>query len=320
MSNAQTQADKDLQIQQIIGKLILVRLDIGAYHGTSRSPFEAAGFQEDLYTPGSMRLMDRKHLKCFTTLRAAANRYCVTEGTRFLGGYAIPEEKIKGLHKLLKETRDEFIQKKDAFVASLPVIVEEWAKVWEEKGEPEKAAEIRAKKPDPEYVKKALHFRVATVRVTAETVEDGINDGMENEVGSLAWNIACEIAQDVKDTWKPVSLRGTATQRIRTGLLKRIADKADGLAFISPKVGRIRDLINGVADALPQVGSIEGKDFLMLQGLVSLLENPSKLLSDLPLKVSIDEEGEQPREIEVAAKSDAPASAEVKDEQPAYAW
>lgn len=277
---SQTQQTPD--VNNIVGKLVMLNLEIGTFHGTSRTPFDGVSFQEELYTPGSLRLLDPKKLRWAACHKGQAHAACMKIGTRFLGGYAIPELKFKELQEELKEASDLYMAGREKFLGELTQAVDDWAN-----SHPEHKSDILAKRPDHAYVSRQLRFRVAAFRVSPEELAVGLNDGIENEVGSMVWSIACEIAQDVKASWNPIA--GRVTQRAR-GLLKRIAAKTDGLSFVSYKIARIRDLINQVDASLPANGHIEGKEFMMMQGLISLLGDPRQLLSDNHLEVVIEKE------------------------------
>lgn len=272
-----------IDVHNVIGKIVLVNLQIGTFHGTSRTPFEGMAGADELYTPGSLRLLDPKKLRWAPTTKAQAHRACLDVGTRFLGGYAIPEDRFRTLQEEIKKASESYQAGRSKFLAELDQSVTDWADAHEDR-----KAEILAKRPDQQYVGRQLRFSVAAFRVSPSALADGLHDGIESEVGSLVWNIACEVAQDVKVTWQPID--GRVTQRIRSGLLKRIASKTDGLSFVSPKIGRITTLIRQIDDSMPKEGHIEGRDFLILEGLMSILGDPRKLLADNPLVVSIPED------------------------------
>jgi len=269
-------------VKSVIGKIALMHLDISSFHGTTRTPFEGVGEKDELYTPGALRLLDPKKLKWAPTRRAQAVRACLSVGTRFLGGYAIPEEKFKTLQAELKVVSDGYYKERQEFLDNLGTSVTDWANAHEDKKE-----EILRKRPDHAYVSRQLRCNVSAFRVSPEELEHGLVDGIESEVGSMSWNIACEVAQEVKDGWRPTG--DASSQRIRTGLLRRIAVKAEGLSFISPKIERICTLIKQIDDTLPKEGPIIGRDFLALEGLMRLLGDPRKLLADVRLQVIVDD-------------------------------
>jgi hypothetical protein len=60
--------------------------------------------------------------------------------------------------------------------------------------------------------------------------------------------------------------------------LKGIYDKLIGLTLVEPRVDPIVDLLRTAFDSIPKRGPITGVILVMLQGLVTLLQNPKALV------------------------------------------
>jgi len=205
----------------------------------------------------------------------------------------MPDENLEALLPKVKAISDEVAADRALLLSHYDAWVQEWADA-----HPLAKNEILARAPKLAYVSSQVGFslRVFKINPQVEAVAAvGCQDGIADEIGGLTGQITHEIAQDVRDSWKP-GAEG-ASQKIR-GLLKRVAQKAKSLAFIDGRLAQIAKFVEDTASTLPSSGRIEGRDFLVLSGLMGVLSSPDKLLAgrlgfDMPAEVE---------EVEVEAK------------------
>ena len=85
-------------ISKVLQGLVLVHLSFSVWSGKKKlrpEDLKGANLPPDkLASLGSKRIFDPDALKVFATLKRQAERACEEVGVRFLGGYAIPEEKL----------------------------------------------------------------------------------------------------------------------------------------------------------------------------------------------------------------------------------
>ena len=270
-----------INIQEFIEKVNVVAVDAAVYSGkVSRDLAD----DPEVFTSGSLKVIDPALLRPFTAYKQAAMRACRNTGVGFLNGFAVPDSQVEPLLQVLSLIASKFEQARTDFLSKYPAAVEDWANA-----HPSQASEIRAKAQTQSYVEKALRFGIGVFKVQPQAIPVSLSvpDAIGHEVGGIVGQLAHEVAQDVRDTWSP-KVDGV-TQKIR-GLLNRVAEKCHSLAFLDGKVGRIAQFVDEIAAALPANGRIVGRDFLMLSGLMEILSDPGRLLAESKLEIILAEE------------------------------
>jgi hypothetical protein len=210
----------------------------------------------------------------FLTIRRRLDRACLAVGTRFCGGFGFSDDEIGGILAEVKKLVDQFNAAKTNLLSIWPQPVEDWIAQ-----HPSEEAEIRRIAPDVIDLDRALRFTVQTFKVDNQSsmlAAVGIQDGVASQISGMCWQVAREIAQDVQDTWRPAA-DNSVSQKIKNSLV-RWRKKAQALTFIDSRLNSIVNAIDGVIDVLPPHGRIEGQDFLVLNGLMSLLSNPNNVV------------------------------------------
>ncbi|MGO1151760.1 DUF3150 domain-containing protein, partial [Klebsiella pneumoniae] len=118
MTNASTNVNKVLE------SLILVSLS--EIHGISgRKKLKREDFGEGVDLPpdvivslGSKKVIDPKLLNPFTQYKTKAHTLCSAVGIRFLGGYAVPADRVNDLISALNDVKTEFYIYKNVFLQS----------------------------------------------------------------------------------------------------------------------------------------------------------------------------------------------------------
>lgn len=278
---------------ETLNKLVVVMLDIHLW--TARKKLRAEDLKaagelppETLASLGSKRVCDPKKLAPFAALKKRAHRVCELVGVRFLGGYAIPEEKLFEVINDLKEIEAEAARAKAAFLADYQNTVDQWVATNAAWGE----IILRAVEP-ASRVAAQISFGHQAFRIGAAAAEDGAesNDGLSEAVAGLGDRLIFEISRDAQALWD-TSLQGKneVTQRA-TRPLKTILKKLEGLAFIDTRINSLILRIREGLKALPKSGIIAGQDLNLLAGLVLQLADRKGLLSG-----SFDQVTETPEE------------------------
>ena len=118
-------------IQTITDRLVLVMLNVTIWSGRRKLRAEDLNLAgetppEDLVSWGSKRVCDPEPLKVFQRLKKEAERFCLRNGTRFLGGFAIPEEHAESLAEKLAATKGPFDDETRKFLSDYDHHIEAW--------------------------------------------------------------------------------------------------------------------------------------------------------------------------------------------------
>ena len=247
-----------LSVSLWTGRKQLRQEDLKLADGSELPPHKLASL-------GSKRVMDPAALAPFATFKRRAERTVLSVGTRFLGGYAVPVEKLDELMTQLDIVKDEFTIAKSEFLAEYDQAVQDWKAQnpgWEEVIA--SAVEIL------EYVERQLDFRVQTFNINPV---DGHETGLDTEINGLAEQLRHEIQQQARMTWDG-SFRGKLEVGQKTVRpLRAMLEKIEGLVFLEPALNELVTGIRSTLATLPKTGPIKGGDFAALCGVIHLLGN-----------------------------------------------
>jgi hypothetical protein len=225
---------------------------------------------EDLASLGSKRVCNPEDLRTFGTLKARAVNLLEHSGIRFLGGWAIPETRLEAVSLELEAIKKEFGKAKEDFLQRYDTSVQDWIIK-----HPQWSGIIANSTVSEEYVRSRLNFRWQTFRVA--TPDTATEDDLRKDVCALGDTLFNEVAKTASDTWKLCYVGRTEITRRALSPLKAIRDKLIGLTFIEPEVSPVVELLDTALNCVPKRGLIAGGVLVMLQGLVSLLQNPQAL-------------------------------------------
>ena len=268
-----------LSVSLWTGRKQLRQEDLKLADGSELPPHKLASL-------GSKRVMDPAALAPFATFKRRAERTVLAVGTRFLGGFAVPVEKLDELMTHLDVVKDEFTTTKSEFLAEYDQAVQDWKAQnpgWEEV--------IACAVESLEYVARQLDFRVQTFNINPV---DGHETGLETEINGLAEQLRHEIQQQARMTWDG-SFRGKLEVGQKTVRpLRAMLEKIEGPVFLEPALNELVTGIRSTLATLPKTGPIKGGDFAALCGVIHLLGNipeAREIAEQLPVE---DEPEEDP--------------------------
>ncbi|MDO3380414.1 DUF3150 domain-containing protein [Geoalkalibacter halelectricus] len=295
-----------MKTTEIIGKLNVVMLDITLW--TARKKLSTADLKladgselppDKLASLGSKRVMNPESLAPFHKLKRRAERETLAVGTRFLGGYAVPEEKLDELMNTLNTIKAEFLVEKTDFLADYQNALDTWVDDnpgWEDV--------IRNSVESEDYVRQQIQFAVRTFRI--QPVEQTAHhEGLEEEVGGLAAQLRKEVSQMVKTAWEAsyagkIEVGQKAVRPIRAAL-----EKAKGLNFLDAGIGHMIESVEETLNDLPKTGPIKGMDFSALCGAIHLLADIPEA-RHLQLNPPIEEDEEETPSVEAQPTTPQP--------------
>lgn len=260
----------------VLDRLLVVNLDVHIWSARKKllpQDFGGASLPpEELASLGSKKVCDPDDLKKFATLKARATTLLERTGIRFLNGWTIPCDSQTEIDASLGAIRDEFNIAKTDFLRRYEQSVQEWIgrhPGWENI--------IQNSVVSEDYVRSRLDFKWQMFRIVMPETQS--QDNLESDVKSLGDALYNEIAKDASEIWKNCYEGKAEVTRKALSPLKTMYDKLMGLTFIEPRVSPIASLIDSALNYIPAKGPITGATLLMLQGLVSLLRNPSEIVA-----------------------------------------
>lgn len=263
---------------QALDQLVVVNLDIHIWTARKKLvPLDLGGAElppEDLASLGSKRICNPEDLRTFGTLKARAVNLLERNGIRFLNGWAVPETRIDEIGIELAAIRDEFNVAKESFLQRYDQSVQDWIAK-----HPQWGNIIAGSTVSEEYVRSRIDFRWQIFQVQAPSVSPGrLKDDLQHDVDTLGLTLFDEVAKAAGEAWQRCYAGKTESTRKALSPLKSIYDKLMGLTFVEPRVAPVAELLDTAFRSIPKRGAINGSILIMLQGLVSLLQNPQVLM------------------------------------------
>ena len=254
-------------MHEIVNLLNVVYCDVQSVSGAVSKERTTS---DEVFTEGSVRYMNPKLLRPFAKARQAATRLCRLHGTRFLNGWAIPDESLAEVRAGLAAISKEVDLEKATLVSKLAGHRLDW-----EMKHPE-VVRYRDRFPTNAGIEASISMLVSIYKIApGDVVHESITDGIKAEVAGLAGRVLREIAQDVRDSWSADAQAATTRSR---GVLERIQLKLERMAFIDTELAEVAGMIGSVLAILPASGPIRGTDFVVLSGLMGTLANPHQVV------------------------------------------
>ncbi|MBN2906760.1 MAG: DUF3150 domain-containing protein [Rhodobacteraceae bacterium] len=261
----------------VLDRIVAVKLDVRIWSGRKKLWPEDLRLGDGAKLPpaevaslGSKRIVDPERINGFHRLKKEAWRACLAVGTRFLGGYAIPEDPFPTLASELDRIAAEFAQAKAALLADYANAVDEWAA-----RHPDFAAAIRRAVDPAHEVDAALGFDYTAFRVAGEA-EDA-HRSLERKAAGLGETLFAEIAQAADELLQDSFIGKARITRRALNPVQKLRDKLDGLAFLDARVQPVVASIDQAIRSLPKRGALEGDVFAHLFALVMILSDPDRI-------------------------------------------
>ena len=270
------------ETSMILDRLLVIKLDATIWGGRKKLRKEdlilADGSvlpPEELASLGSKKIADPQELAVFNRLKKEAERVCLKAGTRFLGGFAVPEGSIGAIRDELDRIVLSFQAAKDDFLARYDQSVEDWVA-----RHPDFSEAIRNAVEPVEAVAASLKLDYIVFRV-AEPDASGpaasADESLGRKVGALSDTLFREVAQEANELLED-SLLGRATATRKTlNPVKRIRDKLDGLAFLDHRVQPVVETLDDMLGRVPKTGPLTGAFLQELLATALLLSDPDKI-------------------------------------------
>ena len=270
-------------------KLVCFSLDVHIWSG--RKKLTSADLNlgseeippEELASLGAKKVCHPVLLTRFQALRRRAERICEAAGVRFLGGFAIPEEKAKEVAMELEAVATDFEAEKQEFLKSYAENMQVWLTNLPDRWRTMVEQAIESS----DHVATRLSFGFQTFQVSGV---EGLGSGLEKAASRLGDQLFQEIGQASRLTWSQSFQSRTRVSQKALRPIRSILEKAKGLVFIQPSLGLVITGIEQELDGLPKSGYMEGRDFHALVGILNTLSNLDHI------NLNVEEEQKEPED------------------------
>jgi len=242
-------------IERITDRITLVLLTIGIWSGRKKLRAEDLKLgtevpPEDLVSLGSKRVCDPEAIKVFHRLKKQAERVCLGGGMRFLGGYAIPEDRTETVAAELDALGETFAKERANFVAGYGEAIEDWIAL-----HPQWEAAIRKAVDPASVVDSRLAFGYQLYRIApAENA-----GSLAEQVEGLGDTLFGEVARIARELDKSFVGRDALSQRALS-TFRRVAEKLGCLAFVDYRVQPVLDSLSDWLALVPGKGPVTGNN------------------------------------------------------------
>ncbi|MBN2644288.1 MAG: hypothetical protein JXR59_02300, partial [Desulfuromonadaceae bacterium] len=208
---------------------------------------------------GSKRLIGQDALAPFAALKREAEKVCLSYGTRYLGGYAIPEARAAAVISELEQIGQRFAETKQQFLRDYDSAVGQWIA----ENPPQWRNLIRKNCVAVESVAAALQYQITPLQIHLP-----VEQGPQQRQG--LFNQLChEIRQLARSTYKASYDQKSEVTRKALRPVVSIRQKLEGLVFLDSRIGETLEHIDTVLSTVPDSGPIAGSSFYQLCGLLS---------------------------------------------------
>ncbi|RWR30571.1 DUF3150 domain-containing protein [Sinirhodobacter populi] len=262
------------KVDYLLKNIVLVMPMFSVWSGSGKlEPSDFTNVDADDLPPetvaklGLKRLINRDALSPFTRLRARADRLCEEYGTRFMGGFAIPEDYAPVVAQKLADLVSEFNTELDTFLRNYDKLINDWVVA-----NPDMAQQIlRAVKPR-DQIKRRFNACYAIAEVNG-SAHDHTNSMVQVADGLFDSFLKTLIDRSVPLlTAKNGTLNDTFRSSVRNSL-QSIADKIERFAFLDPSKGGMMVLASKIRASVVGEGTIRGEDFMRVWNTIQPLKS-----------------------------------------------
>ena len=261
---------------------------------------------KEVISIGLKSIFDKKALNPIVKLREQTKAVCLRYGTKFMGGYLVPENRAQWVSDELEKIRIEFYASVNVFLSEYPTLVDQWVEKY-----PALESIIRAKAPHVNYVKTRFEYHVTLFRVERPS-DESLSKGLEKTTGRLSQSVFSDVADTATKILNGMldkkTGKGTATQSNVNNIVA-IRDKIDGLSFLDKSFKPLVTYINGIVSTLPQKGSFDGENYTKVFTFLSAIKDEDAIKN---LATGLLAEQEKNKPVSIADMPSEPKIEEIK--------
>ena len=270
MTDSTTQPATQPAVLRLTEQMTLFRIDFRIWSGRKQLRAEDLHLgterpPEDLVSLGSKKVCDPEALRVFHRHKQRLERELLAVGTRFLGGYLIPDRLAAELQRRAAAIVAEAQADAERFLADYDRHIDAWCAAY-----PDWSAAIRNAVDPVERVRGQFRFRVQALRIESSPVvsEDTLTDELQ-DVGETIFSEVEQLARGLERAFV-----GQATlSRRALGTFRRVHEKLDALSFVDRRIDPVVQALGQWLRRLPDAGPIEGQAFLEGWALMRLVSD-----------------------------------------------
>ena len=254
--------------------MTLISLSVPIWGGRKKLRPEDLGLadqdipSEELVHWGSKRICNPEALRVFQTLKGQAERACLKVGTRFLGGFLVPNDQVPGLSTELERIKAAFEQEVQFFLAAYDREIADWIS-----RHPDWERQLREAVEPANRVATRFAFRYRPLVIRPADDHPGT---LAEDAAEVGGGIFHEVAQIARDLEKSLVGQTQMSQRA-LGTFRRVRDKLAVLSFVDPRIPPVLEPLEGYLRRVPRSGPISGDLFREGFGLWLLLRDEDRL-------------------------------------------
>lgn len=268
-------------------QIVMLNPDIHIFSGVqalSEDDLGARTVEElprDVISWGSKRVVDSEALAPFYRIKKGVERTALQFGSKFLGGYAIPEPSIDTCVRELKALRDEFADKKQFFMTNYADLVSDWARK-----HPEWADRIRATAPSSASVSRRIDFTIRAWRIKPSGIDLG-DSGLLAALNNLPSTVLKEAIADLVKAYEAGKPRGYCSHRAYKYAYKAYK-KLDCMRLVDPWLTQAARLLHDLYDFLysDKTEVIDGIKFAVIGRVIDEVIKASGDKSAISVQIS----------------------------------
>ncbi len=262
---------------------------------------------EKLLDLGRKKIFPPKALDTLMSKRKAAERACLAEGTRFMGGFAVPDDVVEGLLAKLEDIKEMFYSELQVFLADFDRNKEAWIAENDEF-----AHIIRDQVPDRETVSKSFEFSIKLYKLQPlegfEPDENEVANQILHEVG-----LTCKQMSDrMLDRKRSISGKNLSEQ------LDPLIKKLDTLSFGNGRILKVLNEFFALQKAIPmEMIDQDHPTFGQVLTFLSMCSDSDKLERIIDGQFSVSKLIEDMKRSVTVSSSSGPEPTIPKSTQPA---
>jgi hypothetical protein len=224
---------------------------------------------DELISLGSKKLCNPDALRVFHRNKKRVERELLAVGTRFLGGYTVPNTVAAQVQAKADAITAETRTAAEAFLADYDRHIDAWCAAY-----PAWETAIRNAVDPVESVRGQFRFRVRALQI--ETASMIGEDTLAEDLAEVGETIFSEVEQMARGLERAF-LGKDALSRRALGTFRRVYDKLNALSFVDYRIDPVVRSIRGWLKRLPDTGPIEGGVFLEGWALMRLVSDASAM-------------------------------------------
>ncbi len=248
-----------LKIRCWSGEVKAQKTDITLGQGGSIPP-------KQLLELGRKKIFPPQALQPLKNLRKAAERACLAVGTRFMGGYAVPDDSIETLEKELKDIEHAYDVAQRKFESTFEANKQAWMK------DNLEYTHLFNALPCIEDVRGSFSYSFGCYKLNPI-------DGHEPDMEEVADQVLHEMSMYCKNLSAGLVKRKTATSgKSLRKLLSPVVERLNALSFGNGRIIKVLNEFNELVDSVPDT-RITKKDLVFRNAVMflSMCANPDQL-------------------------------------------